>query len=244
MKPASLLLLIACLLSFQGVTAAENNGVRLLQAELPAKINLLNADADQLAAAVGKATLTHQSDAPAILRAALTRGVKPRRGEKMLSCAGAKRIFGVSVAAAPTQASALLDLATELFPDYSTDLAAVMRDYDRVAYDYKNVVDDKTVVDDKNGPARDKSGNPGDPNFARRTSGDPSNPNDPANAFDGPGDLSGRDLNGLGYSDSYSFGSAFSGFGPGFPGSPGFVGSTPSGGIALPPTAVTSVVNS
>lgn len=33
------------------------------------------------------------------------------------------------------------------------------------------------------------------------------------------------------------------GFGPGFPGSPGFVGSPPSGAIALPPSAVTSTVN-
>lgn len=33
------------------------------------------------------------------------------------------------------------------------------------------------------------------------------------------------------------------GFGPGFPGSPGFTGSTPSGAIALPPEQVTSVLN-
>lgn len=33
------------------------------------------------------------------------------------------------------------------------------------------------------------------------------------------------------------------GFGPGFPGSPGFSGSTPSGAIALPPEQVTSVLN-
>ena len=33
------------------------------------------------------------------------------------------------------------------------------------------------------------------------------------------------------------------GFGVGFPGSPGFVGSPPSGAIALPPTVVTEVLN-
>ena len=33
------------------------------------------------------------------------------------------------------------------------------------------------------------------------------------------------------------------GFGPGFPGSPGFTGSGPGGGLALPPVAVTTVVN-
>ena len=43
--------------------------------------------------------------------------------------------------------------------------------------------------------------------------------------------------------DDYAFGS---GFGPGFPGSPGFVGSPPSGSVALPapsPTPVTSSMN-
>ena len=33
------------------------------------------------------------------------------------------------------------------------------------------------------------------------------------------------------------------GFGPGFPGSPGFTGSPPSGAIALPPPAVTTTLN-
>lgn len=44
--------------------------------------------------------------------------------------------------------------------------------------------------------------------------------------------------------DDYAFGV---GFGPGFPGSPGFVGSPPSGSVALPPpspTPVTSAANS
>ena len=55
------------------------------------------------------------------------------------------------------------------------------------------------------------------------------------------GDLSsGAGLNGP--AEEYGFGV---GFGPGFPGSPGFVGSTPSGAFALPPAPnpVTSVVN-
>lgn len=40
--------------------------------------------------------------------------------------------------------------------------------------------------------------------------------------------------------DIYAFGV---GFGPGFPGSPGFVGSPPSGSVALPPPAGTPVTN-
>ena len=50
----------------------------------------------------------------------------------------------------------------------------------------------------------------------------------------GPNDLTDRDISGLGFGG---------GFGPDFPGAPGFTGSPPSGGIALPPVAVTSVVN-
>lgn len=204
------------------------NGARLLEVELPAKVTLLSADCEQLASAVGKATLAHQTQAPVILRAALTRGVrKLARGEGKLPCPCAKRIFSVSVAAAPTQASALLDLATELFPDCATELAAALKDYDRVAYDYKDGVDDKNVVAARNVPARNATDPAG-------TTGDP------ANAVPSPGDLSDRDLAGLGFSDASGFGT---GFGTGFPGSPGFVGSPPSGGVALPPAAVTSVIN-
>ena len=54
--------------------------------------------------------------------------------------------------------------------------------------------------------------------------------NNAPNGFDTPGDLYG----GFGV-----------GFGPGFPGSPGFTGSPPSGAIALPPVSnpTTNVVN-
>lgn len=54
-------------------------------------------------------------------------------------------------------------------------------------------------------------------------------------AFGSSGDAfgSGGDAYGLG-GDGYGFGV---GFGPGFPGAPGFVGSGPSGGFALPPAS-------
>lgn len=51
------------------------------------------------------------------------------------------------------------------------------------------------------------------------------------------GSVNGTDVNGAGLfapSDTYGFGV---GFGPGFPGAPGFVGSAPSGGFALPPAS-------
>lgn len=81
---------------------------------------------------------------------------------------------------------------------------------------------DKNVVSDSKDPVFDPSFRDGIPPVA-----------DPTNAPDGfntPGDLYG----GFGV-----------GFGPGFPGSPGFTGSSPSGAVALPPgqTPVTSVVN-
>ena len=120
--------------------------MHLLQAELPARVTLLDADCEQLAAAVGKATLVHQPEAPAILRAALTRGLrKLARGEGKLPCACAQRIFSVSMAAAPTQASALPRPRHGALPRTTPPkLAATLRDYDQVSYDYKDrVIDDK-----------------------------------------------------------------------------------------------------
>lgn len=227
---------LSCPAVSEAASTPAENGAHLLLAELPAKVTLLSADCEQLASAVGRATLAHQPDAPAILRVALTRGLRKfSRTEGRLPCPCAKRIFGVSVAAAPTQASALLDLATELYPDCATELAGVMRDYDQVAYDYKDrVVDDKDVVDDKNGPARHAPGAAGASN--------PASADDPASAIQDRGDLTPRDLAGIGFGDSDGF--SYGGLGAGFPGAPGFVGSPPSGGIALPPTVVTAVVNS
>lgn len=230
-------LLAAGLLALPGISAAvgssAENGLRLLQAELPREVPLGRANCEQLAAAVGKATLAHPPDAPTILRAALTRGSrKSRRADDKLPCACARRILSVSVAAAPTQASELLDMATELYPTCATELAGALRDYDRMSYDYKD-----RVIDDKNGPARDPqdlSEPDGVRQISNRLTGDPANP-----SLD-PGDLSAHDISGLGFSDAFGFGS---GFGPGFSGSPGFIGSVPDGGLALPPTSVTSVVN-
>ncbi len=227
--------LLPGLLVAAGAVSSTEKGMRLLQTELPARVTLLDADCEQLAAAVGKATLVHQPEAPAILRAALTRGLrKLQRSEGKLPSACAQRIFSVSVAAAPTQASALLDLATELYPDAAAELAGALRDYDRVSYDYKDrVIDNKNVVDDRSGSTH-AAPDASDPSVSRQVS------TDPFASVQDPGDLSARDINGLGFSDSYGFGA---GFGPGFPGSPGFVGSTPDGGFALPPAPVTAAVN-
>ncbi len=244
LRRAAALLLVAGWLP--GLSAAATaavssteSAVHWLQAELPSKVTLLNADCAQLAAAVGKATLVHQPEAPAILLVALTRGVRKRpRDEGKLPCAWTERIFRVSVAAAPTQASALLDLATELYPACATELAGALHDYDRVSYDYKDRVNDKNVVDDKNGPVRDISG------LFDPTITDPSGNGigrDSTTAAPDTGDLTARDISGLGYGDYLGFGS---GFGPGFPGSPGFIGSPPDGGLALPPAPVTAAANS
>ena len=175
------------------------------------------ADCEQLARAVGRATLAHRADAPAILSAALGGG--PSKTKR--PCACVTRIFRVAVAAAPTRASALLETASALYPDCTDALAAALN-----TADDKNAVDDKTVADDKNGPAGARSA---DAPSMTRDFGD-AYASDPATA-----DLSDRDLGGLGFGG---------GFGPGFPGSPGFTGSPPSGGIALPsPVAETPVVN-
>ena len=240
---AALFLLVAGLFGLPpvvgAVSSSSENGARLLRAELPKDVTLLAADCEQLAAAVGKATLAHQPDAPVILRVALTRGIRQlRREEGKLPCACAKRLLSVSVAAAPTQASALLDEATELYPNCAGELASVLRDYDRVSYDYKDRVNDKNVVDDKNGPARGYAGS-SDPNAPQRGAAD-----DPAATIQDPGDLTDRDIRGLGLlGDGTGYNGFGSGFGASFPGSPGFIGSTPDGTLALPPTPVTAAVN-
>ncbi len=197
-------------LPMKGAQSAAETGVRLLQAQLPAGVTVPRADCEQLARAVGRATLAHRADAPAILSAALGEGTSAKR-----PCVCVTRIFRVAVAAAPTRASALLETATALYPDCADTFAAAL-----------NAADDKTVVDDKNGPAGTRAA---DAPSVTRNFGD-AYANDPATA-----DLSDRDLGGLGFGG---------GFGPGFPGSPGFIGSPASGGIALPaPGAVTPVVN-
>ena len=198
------------------VKAAQNateTGARLLQAQLPAGTAIPQTACEQLARAVGRATLAHRADAPAILSAALGGGT----GNVKRPCACVTRIFRVAVAAAPTRASALLEAASALYPDCADALAAAL-----------NAADDKTVVDDKNGPAQARSAD-SSPAMVRDFGDDYAN--DPATA-----DLSDRDLGGLGFGN---------GFGPGFPGSPGFTGSPPSGGIALPSPvgAETPVVN-
>ena len=248
MKPAclSFLLLIFGLFGLPEVSPAvtssqTESGARWLQAELPANVSLQSADCEQLAAAVGKAALAHQPEAPAILRVALTRGVRTlRRGEGgKLPCACAKRLFSISVAAAPAQASALLDLATEFYPDCAAELAGVMRDYDRVSYDYKDRANDKNVVD-----GRDATGTP------RGTTAVPSDPStptqqpsfDPGNDVQDRGDLTDRDIAGMDSGSINGFGTGDFGA-VGFPGSPGFIGSFPDGGLALPPSPVTVAVN-
>lgn len=212
------LILIGAPVRARAATASADAGVRLLQAQLPAGTAIPQTTCDQLARAVGRATLTHRGDAPSILAAALAKD--SHRSEARRPCACVVRIFRNSLAAAPSQASALLETASSLYPECADDLAAAL---DRA--------NDKNVVDDKNGPAlrqvsNDKhSGDTFDPNV--RNLGEDGDPNDP--------DLSGRDISGLGFGG---------GFGSGFPGSPGFIGSAPSGGVALPqPVQVTSVVN-
>lgn len=187
-RRAAVFALALCLLGFPpGARAAQStpdNGARLLETELlPGKVPLLKAKCDPLVIAVSKTTLAHPDAAVSILHAALTRGVKKRRGEEaaILPCSCARRIFLASMAAAPKRSSEFLDLATELYPDCAAEFASAAVDFE----------------------AQSRFGN---------------------------------SLN----QEPGGFGV---GFGPGFPGSPGFTGSAPSGATALPPVAVTVVVN-
>ena len=106
------------------------------------------------------------------------------------------------MAAVPAQASALLDLATELYPDCAGELASVMCDYDRVSYDYKDRVNDKNVVDGRNradAPARGTTTVPSD-------AADPQPSFDPGTDIQNQGDLTDRDVAGMDLDNTNGFG--------------------------------------
>ena len=151
--------------------ASNETGVRLLRAELPAKMTIPQTDCELLARAVRRATLGHRREAPVILAAALAGDAGHPR-----PCACVERLFRASVAAAPGAANALLETTEALYPDCADALEAGL---------------DHPDADDAS-------------------------------------------MNDAGFGV---------GFGPGFPGSPSFTGSPPSAGLALPPVAVTTVVN-
>lgn len=203
-----------------GMHMPETNevGVRLLEAELlPTKVTLLKAKCDPVVIAVGKTTLAHPRDALVILHAALTRRVMKMRGEELatLPCTCARRIFLASVAAAPKRSSELFDLATELYPDCTPEFAEALRTFE-------------SRGQGASGPGGNDAASdaaPSDNANMQRPMGD--SLSHPTNPGDNDGSASGSDA----------------GIGAGFPGAPGFTGSSPGGGLALPPVAVTSVVN-
>ncbi len=189
----------------QAAGDAKDQGVRLLQAQLPAGATIPKSDCETLAHAVDRATTAHRNDAPAILKAALTNGnveEETLRKEDKRSCECVAHIVRASVQASPAHASEALEMATALYPECAEALAAVLDAAKKdlaSAYDFKDFKDHGGAI---NQPVAGITSGIGDP---------------------------------------------ASGLGPGFPGAPGFGGSSPSGGFALPPpsgvAAVTSVLN-
>ncbi len=195
-------------------------GLRLLQAQLPAGTTPALTDCEHLASAVVRATYTDRSHAPDILAAALSAGLDqsdPKHRVGRRPCACVVRIFRNVLIVAPDMASTLLETASAVYPECADALTETV---DRMG--------DKNPLDGKDrGPGAGQRTPP-----ATNTGVG----NDPGTGAADPGmdgDLGSRDLAGLGFS-------------PGFPGTPGFVGSSASGGTALPPPTappVTSVVN-
>ena len=207
--------------------------LRIIQAQLPGNISLVQADGETLGRAVSRAILGHRAEAPAILSAALRgsargKGIKNKEAVNR-SCNFVVQVFKGALLAAPEQASVLTETAAALYPDCADELTAVVlpaQDHRVTAYDYKDRSDYKDRTDYK-----DRSDYKDATNYKDRT------------------DAPVAGINNLGaLGDDPGFGV---GFGPGFPGAPGFVGSAPSGGFALPPVTlpspvtapVTSVVN-
>lgn len=224
LRPAAVLLAFVVAvapLRVQAAPASGPSGAQLLQAQLPNGTPLPQADCEQLIRAVSLATRAHRADAPAILNAALTRGARKdaRRVEPNLPCACVSRMLHVAISAAPDKAATLLEVASSLYPDCADSLEAAVQ-----VYEHKN------VVDGKNGPAAGQA-----PAGARTASNDPGANADNASLNQNSPDLFDPAL------ETSGFGV---GFGPGFPGSPGFTGSSPSGAIALPPGLTPVTVDS
>ena len=221
LRPAAAVLLSA-LVAAEATLAGAATAPGQTGAQLPTGTGVAQADCEQLTRAVSLATHTHRTEAKAILTAALARDArKDPRKEAKLPCACVSRLLRASISAAPEKASSLLELASSLYPDCADSLEAAVQ-----------VMDDKNVVDDKNGPAVDRA--PADD--TRHGA------NDPANGVDGSRAASNAPDN---FDPSVEVSGFGVGFGPGFPGSPGFTGSPPSGAISLPPpaTPVTEVRN-
>ena len=192
----------------QAAADGKEAGARLLRAELPTGTTIQQADCELLSRAVGRATLAHRTEAPAILSAALTDGRvddEPRKEAKR-PCECVAHVVRACVKVAPEQASAVLDVALALYPDCADTLSAILDEARKDLQAY---------------------------NFDRQ---------DYKNVADAP--VAGINNVGTGAASTNGFGA---GFGPGFPGSPGFSGSSPSGGAALTPppngTAATSTAN-
>ena len=172
----------------RAATDGKEAGVRLLRAELPSGMSIQKADCVLLSRAVGRATLAHRADAPAILSAALTNGstADALKKEERRPCECVAGIVRACVKVAPEQASAVLDVALALYPDCADTLAAILDEAKKTltAYDYKdqpvaginNVNPGGSAFGAGTGP-----GFPGSPGFSGSspTSGDPVLP--PAN---------------------------------------------------------------
>lgn len=112
----------------QAAMDGKEAAARLLRAELPTGMSIQKADGEQLARAVGRATLAHRTDAPAILSAALTNGstADVLKKEEKRACGDVTRIVRASIKAAPAQASAVLDVALALYPDCADSLSGLL----------------------------------------------------------------------------------------------------------------------
>ena len=203
----------------------DATAVQLIQAQLPDGTALIQADGKTLGRAVRRAILDHPTKAPAILSAALSDGTSEKgaknKGAASRSCDFVLQVFKAALRAAPDQASALTDIAMAIDPECVDSLTLALQVQTHPVAAY----DYKDRPDFK-----DRS------DYKDRAGAPVAGINNSAGEADD-----------LGFGDGFGLG----GFGPGFPGAPGFVGSAPSGGFALPPVAlpspvtapVTSVVN-
>ena len=121
--------------SLEAATPSNESGVRLLEAQLPAKACITRTECVQLARAVGRATVAHRAEAEAILPAALLGGSnqEPHRFKAERPCACVSRLLKASLAAAPSHANALFEIAVETYPDCTESFESALNDLSHAA---------------------------------------------------------------------------------------------------------------
>ncbi len=223
------------------LSAKDDAPLRLLNAEMPRGTILENATCPETVYATRQAVRKNPGQAAAILQRAIGSRVAPGDRERarddkdvVLPCECLTRIVQAALESAPaSKTHELIEMAMAAQPQCAEDINDLLK---KPRIDGKDAKDGPGTAsnnrDGRNGPYHSSDGSTSGRNGDGGVSG-----NDFGDRLIGGG----NDATELG-----TFGSGVGGLGNSFPGSPGFIGSTPGGASIFPPVVLaplTSVVN-